>query len=32
VPADNLIGKAWFAYWPPRDWGPLTQPTGALAK
>ena len=30
VPADNLIGKAWFAYWPPRDWGPLA--TGALAQ
>jgi len=29
VPADNLIGKAWFAYWPPGDWGPLAQ--GALA-
>jgi signal peptidase I len=23
VPADNLIGKAWFAYWPPSDWGPV---------
>jgi len=32
VPVENLIGKAWFAYWPPRDWGPLTQPTGALAR
>lgn len=30
VPADNLIGKAWFAYWPPRDWGPLA--SGALAR
>jgi signal peptidase I len=29
VPADNLIGKAWFAYWPPGDWGPLA--AGALA-
>jgi signal peptidase I len=29
VPADNLVGKAWFAYWPPSDWGPLA--TGALA-
>jgi len=29
VPADNLIGKAWFAYWPPGDWGPLA--SGALA-
>jgi len=32
VPVENLIGKAWFAYWPPRDWGPLTQPAGALAR
>jgi signal peptidase I len=31
VPADNLIGKAWFAYWPPRDWGPLETP-GAFAR
>lgn len=23
VPADNLIGKAWFAYWPPSHWGPV---------
>lgn len=30
VPADNLIGKAWFAYWPPNDWGPLA--TGAFAQ
>ncbi|MBM2811566.1 MAG: signal peptidase, partial [Chloroflexi bacterium] len=30
VPADNLIGKAWFAYWPPDEWGPLA--TGALAR
>lgn len=30
VPADNLIGKAWFAYWPPKDWGPLA--SGALAR
>lgn len=30
VPADNLIGKAWFAYWPPSDWGPLA--TGAYAR
>lgn len=30
VPADNLIGKAWFAYWPPQDWGPLA--SGALAR
>lgn len=30
VPADNLIGRAWFAYWPPSDWGPLA--TGAYAR
>jgi signal peptidase I len=23
VPADNLIGKAWLAYWPPNQWGPV---------
>jgi signal peptidase I len=23
VPADNLIGKAWIAYWPPSQWGPV---------
>jgi signal peptidase I len=21
VPRDNIIGKAWFAYWPPSSWG-----------
>ncbi|HZT07391.1 MAG TPA: signal peptidase I [Chloroflexota bacterium] len=30
VPVDNLIGKAWFAYWPPSDWGPLA--SGAYAR
>lgn len=30
VPSANLIGKAWFAYWPPGDWGPLA--SGALAR
>jgi len=30
VPADNLVGKAWFAYWPPGDWGPLTTGAGSL--
>ncbi len=24
VPADNLIGKAWLAYWPPSEWGPVS--------
>ena len=21
VPHDNIIGKAWFVYWPPSEWG-----------
>jgi len=21
VPRDNIIGKAWFTYWPPGRWG-----------
>jgi hypothetical protein len=21
VPRDNIIGKAWFTYWPPNKWG-----------
>ena len=21
VPRDNIIGKAWFVYWPPSKWG-----------
>jgi len=21
VPRDNIIGKAWFTYWPPSKWG-----------
>jgi signal peptidase I len=21
VPRDNIIGKAWFTYWPPKKWG-----------
>jgi signal peptidase I len=21
VPRDNIIGKAWFIYWPPSRWG-----------
>ncbi|MEA2640523.1 MAG: signal peptidase [Chloroflexota bacterium] len=31
VPADNLIGKAWFSYWPPGNWGPLQPANTALA-
>lgn len=23
VPRDNIIGKAWFTYWPPNEWGPV---------
>ena len=30
VPADNIVGKAWFAYWPPGDWGPLATGAGSL--
>jgi signal peptidase I len=32
VPADNLIGKAWFAYWPPGTWGPVASPTTVFAR
>jgi signal peptidase I len=32
VPADNLIGRAWFAYWPPSDWGPVPSPTAVFAR
>ncbi|MBU0704715.1 MAG: signal peptidase I [Chloroflexi bacterium] len=21
LPEDNIVGKAWFCYWPPEDWG-----------
>jgi signal peptidase I len=21
VPAENLVGRAWLSYWPPREWG-----------
>lgn len=24
VPRENIIGKAWFTYWPPNEWGPVT--------
>lgn len=23
VPRENIIGEAWFIYWPPNEWGPL---------
>lgn len=23
VPRENIIGKAWFIYWPPQHWGPV---------
>jgi signal peptidase I len=32
VPADNLIGKAWFAYWPPGMWGPVASPSAVFAR
>lgn len=25
VPRENIIGKAWFIYWPPDKWGPVKQ-------
>lgn len=31
VPMENVIGKAVFVYWPPQDWGALTQPIQVLA-
>ncbi len=24
LPAENLVGKAWFCYWPPQYWGPVS--------
>ncbi len=24
LPRENIIGKAWFCYWPPEDWGTVT--------
>lgn len=23
VPLNDVIGRAWFSYWPPEDWGPV---------
>lgn len=23
LPKENIVGKAWFCYWPPRYWGPI---------
>ncbi|RMF35950.1 MAG: signal peptidase I [Chloroflexi bacterium] len=23
VPIENVVGRAWFSYWPPEVWGPL---------
>ncbi len=31
VPAQNIIGKAWFSYWPPSDWG-VVKPNGPSAE
>ncbi len=25
VPKENIIGKAWFSYWPPSEWGMVHQ-------
>lgn len=32
VPIDNLIGKALFAYWPPEQWGTLSQTAVAASE
>jgi len=32
VPADNLIGRAWLAYWPPGEWGAVTSPSAVFAR
>ena len=31
VPASDLIGKAWFSYWPPPEWGPLQSAASVFA-
>jgi len=31
VPVENVIGEAVFIYWPPTDWGVITQPEIAYA-
>lgn len=32
VPADNLIGRAWLAYWPPGEWGAVSSPNAVFAR
>lgn len=31
LPRDNIIGKAWLSYWPPRLWGPIPDPNYSFA-
>jgi signal peptidase I len=36
VPQENIIGRAWFSYWPPDEWGAVESqgdaaPTGAVS-
>ncbi len=31
VPEENIIGKAWFSYWPPNSWGAV-EPNGPSAE
>ncbi|MGD2157977.1 MAG: signal peptidase I [Anaerolineales bacterium] len=31
VPMENVIGKAFFVYWPPTDWGVIITPDVAIA-
>jgi signal peptidase I len=31
VPMENVIGEAIFIYWPPNDWGIITQPDRVIA-
>jgi signal peptidase I len=26
LPSDNIVGRAWFAYWPPSKWGLVSHP------
>jgi signal peptidase I len=31
LPQDNVIGKAWISYWPPRFWGSIPEPNYSFA-
>lgn len=31
LPQDNIIGKAWISYWPPRFWGSIPEPNYSFA-